>query len=123
MCFKIKKNMKTLRKNLKQFGQKHMHVFNIRTKFQKQMTLCVVYTKKTKSVAEMRFENTFFKPQILSFLHRPQNLLFPSKIFTSVEYLYMFVPNLFLFYLTKCDTSSWLEEHVRSDKSLNMEMR
>ena len=42
-------------------------------------TLCDL-CKKTKSVAKIGFKNTFFKAQILSILHRPQKVLFPSKI-------------------------------------------
>ena len=42
-------------------------------------TLCGM-CKKTKSVAKIGFKNTFFKAQILSILHRPQKVLFPSKI-------------------------------------------
>lgn len=99
IVFKINFFLKTLRKNLKFFGHKHMQVFNNLAKFRKEITLYLVREKMTKSVAEIRFKNTFFKARILSFLHRPRKMLFPAKFCTNVEHLYIFVPNCFQIFL------------------------
>ena len=95
VCFsKLKKREKTSKKSEKISTQTYAsneHSWKISTGNKN----FAPFAKKTKSVAEMRFKNTFFLTRICLFCTGHKNCYFLSKFFTSVHYLYMFVSNCF----------------------------
>ena len=77
---KIEKNSKTCQKNLKFFGDEHIHVFYISVKFREQIIIFLLCAKKTNSVTKMRSKKYVFRAEILSFLHRAAEMLFRHEI-------------------------------------------
>ena len=87
--------MKTLRKNLKKIGHKHIQVFNTRTKIRQEIILFVPCTKRQICGLKNVPFNTTFCQRFCLFCTGHKMYSFLSKFYMSVKYLYMFVPNFF----------------------------